>query len=83
MFAVKAGVVNVAPVKIAVPPVGVVYHLKVAFGVPDDAVNVVVCPLFMVRVGGVTATVGELPMVTVAVARDADGTCVVGSTASA
>jgi len=35
---------NVAPVNIGDPPVGVVYQLKVALGVLDEAVKVAVCP---------------------------------------
>ena len=82
-LAVSAGLVKVAPVNIGVPPVGVVYQLNVAPAVDDEAVKVAVCPLFMVRDGGVTATFGALPMMTTPVALVAEGILVAGSIASA
>ena len=83
MLAVAGGVINVVPVNMGAPPVGVVYQLKVAPGVVDDAVNVPVCPEKTVTVGGVTATLGAGLTVTTPVARVVEVAPVDGLTASA
>ena len=53
MFAVKAGVVNVVPVKTEVPPVAAEYQLTVTL-LGTVAVKVAVCPLKILAVVGLT-----------------------------
>lgn len=67
-----AGVVNVGPVDTGEPPEGVVYQLKVAFGVLDEAVKVAVCPAFTAWVGGVTAISGIVLTVMVTCALEVE-----------
>jgi hypothetical protein len=66
-FAVKAGVVNDAPVAMEVPPVAWVYQLNVVPGAFDVAVNAIVLPahncasitatllIFMIGLGMITS----------------------------
>ena len=58
MFDVRAGVVNEAPVATGVPPVAVVYQLKVAPAVVEVAVKVAVCPAVTCAFDGLTVTTG-------------------------
>ena len=82
MFEFSAGVVNVGPVNIGVPPSGLVYQLNIAPAVPEEAVKVVVCPALIARVGGVTVIEGIPLMVTDAGERG-DVALVAVTTASA
>ena len=75
--------VKVAPVNMGVPPVGVVYQLNVAPGVVDDAVKIVVCPVFTALVGGITVTAGAGLTFIAPVARVVEVIPVAGSLASA
>ena len=77
------GVVKVAPVKMGVPPVAVVYQLNVAPDTVDDAVNIAVCPTLTACVDGVTVISGAGLTVSVAVARVVETAPVNGLIASA